>query len=192
MRHDINVVLEAAQIRATQWRHVANGRDVLNDDVVDELFDCAPEEAASIAEEQEAAIDRVRASLPTGGGRYDLDALALAAMCLWEHALLVQSKYDRHASVDEPLTSWLADGEGAWAARQGCWTLAAMAEAGWDAVNVNGDPPPGFDAYDWDWIPVWLEALYIYCELADLKVTDVTEELAVSVARSLAATVDQD
>ena len=180
MRRDIDAVLEAALIRATQWRHIANGRHVIEDDVVDELFDCEPAEAASIAEEQEAAINRVRESLPPGGGRFGLDTLALNAMCMWEHVLTSKTRLP----VDgQTLHEWIADGEGAWSAREGCWKLAARVESAWRSADPTDLHDSRFDAFDWDFVPAWLDQLHTFCAEQGLKVGDVDDEIAQAVAQ---------
>lgn len=186
---DINTVIEAAEIRAAQWRSIANGLEP--QDVVDELYESAAmgrEEAASIAEEQEAACRLARNALPSSGtSGAAMDVLANNAMCLWEAMLQMRRNCKEREDIDrvDRYYDWLADGEGAFSARDGCWQLSGAAETAWDAITEGGDPPPGFDAFDWDFIPCWLAELAHFCIEKKIGVTKVDKRIARSIARTV-------
>lgn len=56
----ISIVLEAAEVRATQWREASLMGEDGSLDIVSELFDDMPEAAAKLADEQEEALRIVR------------------------------------------------------------------------------------------------------------------------------------
>lgn len=173
MRADILTVIEAAEIRQEQWERIGNGAPV--HEVVEELHEVAgtlagswsddrENEAQSIAEEQGAAIHAVRESLPACASSASLDTLASNAMCIWEHVLETQRTWKRHDTEEEPLHWWIAAGEGAFSARDGCWALAGLAEEAWKSILDEYDEAPyGFEAFDWSFVPAWIDALHDIC-----------------------------
>lgn len=172
----IETVLEAAEIRVDQWRGVADGQSPM--DLVDELYEIEADEARNIAEEQAAAIKAVRASLPAKATRTDLDVLANNAMCIWEHVLHCQRAWKTHYDriEDEPLHAWLADGQGAFSARDGCWALAGWAEWAWDQfTDEKQERPGGYEAFDWDFIPVFIDELFHVCSDRNISPSQVDE-----------------
>ena len=178
----IGTVLEAAEIRQEQWSAIADG--VGPHDVVDELYETDSEEAASIAEEQSAAISAVRDSLPAKGTSTPLDVLANNAMCICEHVLEVQRAWKQHSTLNEPLHEWIADGEGAFAARDGCWALAGWAEFAFDYYESTG--PTELDSFDWEFIPAFVDQLYAVCvsrEVPPARVEEAYVKMAVDAIR---------
>lgn len=182
MKSTIGTVLEAAEIRQEQWDRIGNGAPVY--EVVEELHEVAgnlswtddrENEAHSIAEEQGSAIAAVRTSLPAKYHLADLETLAGNAMCIWEHVLEVQRNFKHLGMYDEPLHSWLGDGEGAFAARDGCWKLAGWAEFAYNQFEYKGGKN-GYDAFDWDFIPEFVEQLYYVCSSRGISPADVDEE----------------
>lgn len=171
---NIGTVLEAAEIRANQWQLISEGRDVMNDDIVDELFECQDTvegqlEAGSIAEEQKEGIKAVRDSLPPRGENFLPDALANAAMCIWEEVLMSRKAGRRH------LHRWISDGEGAASARDGCYRLAGYAEF---VYNGLGGAAFDFDAYDWDFIPTFIYTLFEIASDRGIGIDEVDDVLA--------------
>jgi hypothetical protein len=157
---NISTVLEAAQIRVDQWQAIADGQSP--HDVVDELYETDADEARSIAEEQSAAIEAVRSSLPAKSYVSPIDCLASTAMCIWEHVLDTQRRFKAHSITDEPLQRWMADGEGAFAARDGCWALAGWTDWAWSWCESNGIDH-NWHAFDWEFVPEFIDALYHVC-----------------------------
>ena len=70
-----------------------------------------------------------------------------AAMCLWEECIR------RQGVRDDDLFHWLADGEGACAARDRCIDLARYVEHSYQVARAFRFD----DSFDWEFVPVWAD-----------------------------------
>ncbi len=136
IKKEIEQVIEAATIRRDQWEGMATGHTV--DGLTGELAEATEEEARNIAKGLTDALDLGKAC----GGILDRGE-ALTAMCIWEAAL------ESVINDEMQLRTWLAGGEGAAAARDGCITLAPFFDEVWERASARGWDAP----FDWEMVP---------------------------------------
>lgn len=181
--NSLAIVTEAAECREDQWRGAANGDSI--DNLVTELYEAQESDRYRDTDEcfrmhrmQREAIDDLASQLPAKPYQSDIDMLAVTAMCIWEAMLERISRAESREERDEAeaMRSWLAKGEGAFSAREGCWALSGWADWAWDHAESNGYLT--VDAFDWEFIPLWIDELYKLAVLNSQWPDTITEDVA--------------